>query len=102
LGWGVGSGRKTTTNTIAGLPRGEQPNAEIRVDVVVVGDLRIMAAKGRRSMRKWPLMLGLALLAAILAAFHIFGKDGNDMVWGFAAGIGIGAVITWFVERGGP
>ncbi len=53
-------------------------------------------------MRKWPLMLGLALLAVILAAFYVFGKDGNDMVWGFAAGLGIGAVITWFVERGGP
>jgi hypothetical protein len=53
-------------------------------------------------MRKWPLMLGLALLAVVLATFHVFGKDGNDAVWGFAAGIGIGAVITFFVERGRP
>jgi len=34
-------------------------------------------------MRKAPLMFGLALLAAALAAFHAFGKDENDMVWGF-------------------
>jgi hypothetical protein len=53
-------------------------------------------------MRKAPLLFGLALLAAALAAFHVFGKDANDMVWGFAAGIGIGAVVTWFAERGMP
>jgi hypothetical protein len=51
-------------------------------------------------MRKWPLMLGIALLAALLAAFQVFGKDGNDALWGFAAGVGIGTIITWFVERG--
>jgi hypothetical protein len=51
-------------------------------------------------MRKAPLMFGIALLAAALAAFSVFGKDANDMVWGFAAGVGVGAVVTWFVERG--
>jgi hypothetical protein len=50
-------------------------------------------------MRKWPLLFGLALLAVILAAFHVFGKDSNDMLWGFAVGIGIGAVISFFAER---
>jgi hypothetical protein len=53
-------------------------------------------------MRKAPLMFALALLAAALAAFHVFGKDANDLVGGFAAGVGIGAVVTWFVERGKP
>lgn len=53
-------------------------------------------------MRKAPLMFGIALLAAALAAFSVFGKDANDMVWGFAAGIGIGSVITWFAERDRP
>jgi hypothetical protein len=52
--------------------------------------------------RKSPLLFGLALLAVALAAFHVFGKDANDMVWGFAAGVGIGAVVTWVAERGGP
>jgi hypothetical protein len=45
-------------------------------------------------------MFALALLAAALAAFHVFGKDANDMVWGFAAGVGIGAVVTWFANAG--
>ena len=53
-------------------------------------------------MRKWPLMLGLALLAAALAAFHVFGKDANDFLWGFAAGIGIATVFVWISERGLP
>jgi hypothetical protein len=47
-------------------------------------------------------MFGIALLAAALAAFSVFGKDANDTVWGFAAGIGIGAVVTWLAERGRP
>jgi hypothetical protein len=34
--------------TLAGLPRDEQPNAEISVDGVVVGDLRTIAAKAKR------------------------------------------------------
>lgn len=50
-------------------------------------------------MRKAPLMFGIALLAAALAMFGVFAKDSNDMRWGFATGIGIGAVVTWFVER---
>ena len=81
--------------TIADLPRDEQPNTEISVDGVVVGNInpRNRDAKSTCDVRP-------ALLAAALAAFHVFGKDGNDMVWGFAAGIGIGAVITWLVERG--
>jgi hypothetical protein len=53
-------------------------------------------------MRKWPLLLGLALLAAALAAFHVFGKDGNDLLWGLAAGIGIGTLFVWISERGLP
>lgn len=53
-------------------------------------------------MRKWPLMFGMALLAAALAAFHVLGKDASDVLWGIAAGIGIGTVIVWISERGLP
>ncbi|MEA2165639.1 MAG: hypothetical protein QOK37_3766 [Thermoanaerobaculia bacterium] len=47
-------------------------------------------------------MLGLALLAVALAAFHVLGKDANDLLWGIAAGIGIGTVFVWISERGLP
>ena len=53
-------------------------------------------------MRKWPFMLGLALLAAALAAFHVLGKDANDFLWGLAGGIAIGTVFVWISERGLP
>lgn len=50
--------------------------------------------------RKAPLLAGLAVLAVVIALSGFFGKDGSDGFWGFAIGIGIGAVVTWFVERG--
>ena len=44
--------------------------------------------------RKAPLLAGIALLAAIVGILDVFGKDGTDAVWGFAVGIGIGALVT--------
>jgi hypothetical protein len=51
--------------------------------------------------RKAPLLAGIALLAAVVAVLDVFGKDGTDAAWGFAVGIGIGALVTWYVERDG-
>jgi hypothetical protein len=39
------------------------------------------------TMRKAPLMFGIAPLAPALAGFNVCGKDANDTVWGFAAGV---------------
>ena len=49
--------------------------------------------------RKAPLLAGIALLAAIVALLGFLGEDGSDAAWGFAVGIGIGALVTWYVER---
>jgi len=50
--------------------------------------------------RKAPLLAGLAVLAIVIALSGFLGKDGSDGAWGFAVGIGIGAGVTWLVERG--
>ena len=49
--------------------------------------------------RNAPLLAGIALLAAVIGILDVFGKDGTDAVWGYAVGIGIGGLVTWYVER---
>jgi uncharacterized membrane protein YgaE (UPF0421/DUF939 family) len=49
--------------------------------------------------RKAPLFAGIAVLAAVIALFGVLGKQGSDVTWGAAVGLGIAAVVTWIAER---
>jgi hypothetical protein len=49
--------------------------------------------------RKAPYLIGIAVIAAVVGLFGFLGKDASDAAWGFAVGIGIGALVTWHVER---
>jgi TctA family transporter len=44
-------------------------------------------------------ILILAIAVAQLTPLAFLQKDAADFVWGLAAGLGIGAIVTWFASR---
>jgi hypothetical protein len=49
--------------------------------------------------RKALILAGIAVVAAVIGLFGFTGQDSADAAWGFAIGIGIGALVTWHAER---
>ncbi|MCM2317576.1 MAG: hypothetical protein NDJ92_20690, partial [Thermoanaerobaculia bacterium] len=50
--------------------------------------------------RKWPWLFGAAVVAAVVAVAGVLPADGGDFLWGLSIGLGVGAVFSWFAERG--
>lgn len=50
--------------------------------------------------RKWPWLFGGAVGAVVVAVSGVLPADGADFAWGLSIGLVIGAVFSWFAERG--